>query len=367
MYVWTSVEPNLETLSRIPAPGHTSTHPSTTTTTTTTACANTITVHPPLHLPQLPLPLPQHLDPLLSHDSQDALQARPPRVQTPLHLGPLLLAKDAVRAAVDEEGLVQLGQLALHQPRPDHVDDPHLHVFARDLQRARDVLVRQAPALRARGQRGEREQAHLAVQDRGVEGGDGEEVVVGLDEVVVVVQQLGVEHLEQLVPLRVRLAERLDGVAGGEVLEVKVGGLGEGGFEGADGEGAGLGRGDVVEGHGAEGAEEVEVRLRVLARFRGHGGNLEVQLALVFVVRLPGGDPAVEVLKLGAEDLEGGGTADDAQDREEDVVAGVVCRGEDVEDCRQDGERETGTVRRGGLYGSGEVLAYFGEEFVEVL
>lgn len=228
------------------------------------------------------------------------------------------------------------------------------------------MLVGQAPALRARGQRGEREQAHLPVQDRRVEGGGGQEVVVGFDKVVVVVQQLRVEHLEQLVPLRVRLAERLDGVAGGEVLEVKVRGLGEGGFEGADGEGAGLGRGDLVEGDGAEGAEEVEVRLRVLARFRRDGRDLEVQLALVFVVRLPGRDPAVEVLELGTEELEGGGAADDAQDRKEDVVAGVICWGEDVEDCGQDGERETGTVGRGGLYGSGEVLAYFGEEFVEV-
>lgn len=48
------------------------------------------------------------------------------------------------------------------------------------------------------------------------------------------------------------------------------------------------------------------------------------------------------------------------------MVAGVIGRGEDVEDCSQDGERETETVGRGGLYGSGEVLAYFGEEFVDV-
>lgn len=311
-YVWTSsVEPNLETLPRIPASAHTPTHSSPSPSPSSSATC-TVTVHPPLQLPQLPLPLPQHLDPLLPHDGEDALQTRPPRIQPPLHLSPLLLAKDPIRAAMDEEGLVQLGQLAFHQPRPDHVDDPHLHVFARDLQGARDVLVGQAPALRARGQRREREQAHLPVQDRRVEGGGGEEVVVGLDEVVVVVQQLRVEQLEQLVPLRVRLAESLDGVAGGEVLEVKVRGLGEGGFEGADGKGAGLGRGDFVEGHGAEGAEEVEVRLRVLARFRGDGGDLDVQLALVFVVRLPGCDPTVEVLELGTEDLEGGGAADEA-------------------------------------------------------
>ena len=48
------------------------------------------------------------------------------------------------------------------------------------------------------------------------------------------------------------------------------------------------------------------------------------------------------------------------------MVAGIIGWWEDVEDCGQDGEGETGAVGRGGLYGSGEVLTYFGEEFVEV-
>ena len=48
------------------------------------------------------------------------------------------------------------------------------------------------------------------------------------------------------------------------------------------------------------------------------------------------------------------------------MVAGVIGWGEDVEDCSQDGKSETGSVVWGGLYGSGEVLADFGEEFVKI-
>ena len=189
---------------------------------------------------------------------------------------------------------------------------------------------------------------------------------MGFDEVVVVVQQLRVEYLEQLEPFRIRPAERLDRVARGEVVEVEVRRVGERGGEGADGEVVGFRRGDFVEGDGAQGAEEVEVGLRVFARFRGDVCNLELEFALVFFVGFPGCDPAVQVLELGTEEFEGRGAADDAQDCEEDVVAGVVGWGEDVEDCGQDRKSETRTVGRGGLYGSGEVLTYFWEEFVEV-
>ena len=48
------------------------------------------------------------------------------------------------------------------------------------------------------------------------------------------------------------------------------------------------------------------------------------------------------------------------------MVSGVVGGGEDVEDCSEDGQGETGSVVGGRLYGSGEVLTYSGEEFVEV-
>ena len=157
-----SVESHFKPLSQIPASAHPSTHPTT-----------TATIHPSLQFPQLSLPFPQHLYPLLPHDSQDPFQTRPPRIQTPLHLGPLLLPENPIRAAVDEERLVQLGQLPLHETRPDHVNHPHLHILAGDLEGARDVLVGQAPALRARGQGREREQAHLPMQDGRVEGGVG--------------------------------------------------------------------------------------------------------------------------------------------------------------------------------------------------
>lgn len=87
---------------------------------------------------------------------------------------------------------------------------------------------------------------------------------------------------------------------------------------------------------------------------------------MVFFVGFPRRDPAVQVFELWTEEFEGGGAAHDAEDCEEDMVAGVVGWGEDVEDCSEDGKGETGTVGRGGLYGSGEVLTYFWEEFVEV-
>ena len=48
------------------------------------------------------------------------------------------------------------------------------------------------------------------------------------------------------------------------------------------------------------------------------------------------------------------------------MVAGVIGWGEYVEDCGQDGKGKAGPVGRGGFYGSGEILADFGEEFVEV-
>ena len=44
------------------------------------------------------------------------------------------------------------------------------------------------------------------------------------------------------------------------------------------------------------------------------------------------------------------------EDCEEDMIAGVVGGGKDVEDCSQNGKRETGTIGRGGFYRSREVL-----------
>ena len=78
---------------------------------------------------------------------------------------------------------------------------------------------------------------------------------MGFEEIVVVVQQLRVEYLQHFIPIWIRLAERLDGVAGGEVLEVEMRGVGQCGFQGADCEVAGIGRGNLVDGYGAQGSE----------------------------------------------------------------------------------------------------------------
>ena len=113
------------------------------------------------------------------------------------------------------------------------------------------MLIWQTPTLCARGQRGEREQAHFPMQNRRIKGRIGQEVVVGFEEVVVVVQQLGVEYFKQFIPFWFRLAERLDRVAGGEVLEVEVRGMGQSGLERTDREVVGVWRGDLVGGDGA--------------------------------------------------------------------------------------------------------------------
>ena len=49
---------------------------------------------------------------------------------------------------------------------------------------------------------------------------------MGFDEIVVVVEGVGIEDFEELVPFRVGFAEGLDGVRGGEVLEGEVRGMG---------------------------------------------------------------------------------------------------------------------------------------------
>ena len=49
---------------------------------------------------------------------------------------------------------------------------------------------------------------------------------MGFDEIVVVVEGVGVEDFEELVPFRVGFAECLDGIRGGEVLEGEVGWVG---------------------------------------------------------------------------------------------------------------------------------------------
>ena len=125
----------------------------------------------------------------------------------------------------------------------------------------------------------------------------------------------------------------MDGIGGGEVLEVEVGGVSERGFEGADGEAVGFRGGDFIWGDGAQRTEEVEVGFCVFAGFGGDVGDFEEEPALVFFVCFPGGEPGVEVFELRPEEVEGGGGADDAEDGEEDVVANFGVGGEDVEDC----------------------------------
>ena len=218
-----------------------------------------------------------------------------------------------------------------------------------------------------RGQTGQREQAHLSQQDRGIQLLGGEEVRVGIQPFGIILQPLRVEELEQFVPCGVvRVAERLHGVAVRQVLEDEVGGVGEGGLAGADGEvvrrlGRGFGGGD-----GAERAEQVGVGFVVVADAVGGVGDLEEEGSLVVFVGVPEPDPGVEVFELGAQDFEEPRRADDAEDGEEDVVAGFGVVREDVEDGGEDGEREAWAVGGGGRDRVAQVGDDFGEEDEEV-
>lgn len=199
---------------------------------------------------------------------------------------------------MDQKGLVELGELALDEAGADDVNDPHFDVLGGDLQGAGDLGVGDGAGLGGGGDGGEGEEAHFAVEDGVFEALVFEPARVLVGEVVVVVQELHVDDFKELEVFRVGLAEGLDGVDGGEVLEVEVGGVGEGGFEGADAEVAGVGLGDFVGGNGAQGAEEVEVCFCRFAGFVGDVGNAEVEFALVFFVCFPGLNPAVQVFEL---------------------------------------------------------------------
>ena len=165
----------------------------------------------------------------LADDAEDALEGGTPHVEAGSDLAPLVLAKDAVGGTVDEEGLFLLGELALDEADADGVDGPHLDVVRGDLQGLGDGSVGEGAGLRGgSGDAGEGEQTHLALQGSGVEVGLGQEIGVGLVEVAEVVELLGVEDFEQLEPDGLGLAQGLDRVELGQVVEVKVGGRNQG-------------------------------------------------------------------------------------------------------------------------------------------
>lgn len=138
------------------------------------------------------------------------------------------------------------------------------------------------------------------------------------------------------------------------------------GFAGADGEVVRLGGRGFGGGDGAQRAEEVGVGFVVVADAGGRVGDLQEEGALVVVVGVPEADPGVEVFELGAQDFEEACRADDAEDGEEDVVAGFGVVGEDVEDGGEDGEGEAWAVGGGGRDRVAEVGDDFGEEDEEV-
>src|SRR5690242_17793085 len=225
---------------------------------------------------------------LLLDDLKYTNQAIPPHVEPARNLSPLVLAKDAVCGAVDQECLVELAELALNESGADHIDDPHLNVFAGNLQRLCNLLVRERPLLtRRRGDRGECEEANLAVESIVVEAGLLDPAVVLVLEVVEIVYNVRVEDLKELKVDGFGVAERLNRVEVGEVLEVEVAGVGQGGLQRAERQLLGLWRRCLLRGECAERAKEVCVCLLVLSCSGSRVADCEVKLALLLLFYVP--------------------------------------------------------------------------------
>lgn len=177
---------------------------------------------------------------LASNDNQNVAQRLLPCLNTVGNLAPLLLSKDTVGGAVDEENLLLLGELSLDEAGADNVDNPHLDVGLWDLEALGDACVWDLLVWGGGGKGGEGHEAHFAVEDGGVEVVVAEEGVVLVTEVVVVLELLLRKDIEEVGPDWLGLGESLDGWEGVKVVEVEVGAGEEGGLESAEGERGGL-------------------------------------------------------------------------------------------------------------------------------
>ena len=199
---------------------------------------------------------------LASDNNEDVAERVLPGLNTVGNLAPLLLGKDTVGGAVDEENLLLLGELSLNETGADDVDNPHLDVGLWDLESLGNACVWDLLVWGGGGKGGESHEAHLAVEDGGVQVVVAEERVVLVAEVVIVLKLLLGEDIEEVGPDWLGLGESLDGWEGVQVVEVEVGVGKEGGLESAEGE---LGSilvgegGGIVRLVGAESLEEVLV------------------------------------------------------------------------------------------------------------
>jgi hypothetical protein len=218
-----------------------------------------LSCRPPLRLMRLPLRQRHRRLSFPLHHLQHTPHALLPGIQARGHLAPLLLAKHAVGRLVHKEHLLLLRELALHESGTDHVNDPHLDIFGGDLERLGNALVFEFAGRCACRQGCEGEESHLTVQLAVVETFALDEAIVLVSEVVVILEFLLSNDLEQLGVHGMGVAEGLDGAQGGQVVEVEVRVREERGFEGAEGEGLGIGGGVFFGCEGAEGTKDVLV------------------------------------------------------------------------------------------------------------
>ncbi len=199
---------------------------------------------------------------LATDDDQDVAQRLLPGFDAGSNLAPLLLSKDAVGGAVNKENLLLLGKLALDESCANNVDDPHLNVRLWNLQSLGDAAVWDLAIWSGGSEGGQGNEAHLAVEDGGVEAIVGNEGVVLITEVVVILELLLGEDIKEVGPDWLGFGQSLDSWEGVKVVEVEVGGGEESSLQGAKSEGGGLwgGEGSGISGIvGAQSTEKVLV------------------------------------------------------------------------------------------------------------
>ena len=309
--------------------------------------------------------VPHEAFPLGAHDTQDTVQTASPDHQASLDLGPLLLAKDAVGGAVDEELLSQLRELALDQPGADGINDPFLDVGGRHAQRGGDGGIGQRASGRRRGgQRRQGQQSQLggqgiagvgqhAARDRRQRGG-GHQGLVG-------VQGVRGEDLQQLEEGTVAGAQGLHGVGRRQRREVEDGRMLQGGGQGSHGQVARLRPGGVGGGDGLQGLHGVRLAEFVVPGGVGGVRHGPVQVLGVVGGQVPRGEPAGQLgrqLRLqGLERVDRARLADHGDQGQQHRVPAGVGRRQRVEHGRQDRDGQRRAVLRRAGDGRGQVRA----------
>lgn len=170
-------------------------------------------------------------------DLKNSAEGILPRIQALGNNLPLLLTKRPDVRAVDEEALVELGELALDETSADDVNDPKFDFLFRDVEAAGDSVVGEGAVFARGGERCKGKEADLAVSGVSVDAyniisfkfmtsklrkqtvvlSPGVVLVVKLD---VVLQLTSGEDLKELEELRLRLLESGDTRGDGELVKV---------------------------------------------------------------------------------------------------------------------------------------------------